>query len=88
VIADADDVDAGLDRQLAQLPAMTPDASREARVRARCHAILSSQKARAARVQSRRDALKRFVMPAVVGVFCALYWSLLVYDALGAIPSP
>lgn len=67
-----------LDRALGELPSMTPDAARADRLRARCHARLTS---RVNRERRRRLVWKQVVAPALVGGFCLVYFTLVLYDA-------
>jgi lipopolysaccharide export LptBFGC system permease protein LptF len=71
-----------LDRHLAALPASAADETRDARVRVRCHAILAARRTSASRAQHRAQLWKQIVAPILVGAFCTLYFSALVWRVL------
>jgi hypothetical protein len=68
-----------LDRVLAALPASAPDDAGAARVRVRCHAILAARRAVAVRARHRARRWPQIVAPIVVGAFCTLYFSALLW---------
>lgn len=69
-----------LDEVLGQLPRANPDSARSERVRARCHAKLAPR-LRASRYGGQAPFIPA-LESAVVGGFCAVYFSLLMLIAL------
>jgi hypothetical protein len=72
-----------LDRVLAGLPSIAPGAARDARVRARCHTVLRARRVSIARASHRAGLWKRVVAPMLVGVFCVVYVSVMVWEVVG-----
>ena len=68
------------DPALRALPLMTPDHSRAAQVRARCHARLARRRPDCAGAAIRSTAFP--LGQAVIGGLCLLYFSAVVHDAL------
>jgi hypothetical protein len=67
---------------LGRLGTLTPNPTRSERVRARCHSMLKLRHQRAARGARRLDVARRVIEPALVGGFCLIYLSAMVYDVL------
>jgi len=76
-----DDASDPLLRAMAHLPALTSDATRDARVRARCHAALAARRPQRVAVDKRRRRV-RGLGPACVGLLCALYLVSVIGEAL------
>jgi hypothetical protein len=72
-----------LDRLLAGLPSMAPGMTRDARIRARCHAALKRRRASLARAGHRGRLWKRVVAPVLVGAFCVVYVSVMLWEVMG-----
>jgi hypothetical protein len=77
-----DDADR-LDRLLAALPAAPRSESRDARVRARCHAMLAARRHAANCAGERSSTWKRSIAPVLVGGFCLAYVAALVWRVVG-----
>ena len=80
----SDDLDdENLDRLLAALPRATPEASRDARMRARCHAALRVRRAAVTRDRAPQGVWHRRVVPILVAAFCVVYLSAMVVQVIG-----
>ncbi len=66
-------------RALGRLPGAAPDETREARVRAQCHATLERARLRSER-PPRRSAALLVIEAALVGGLCLLYLSAVLHE--------
>jgi len=69
-------------RTLRQLQLLTPDATRAAQLRARCHARLARARTRTEPAPPEASFTRRVLAPAAVGCLCALYLASLLGNLL------
>jgi hypothetical protein len=67
---------------LGRLGTLTPDPTRSERARARCRIALARRQQRRARTVRSWSVLRRTIEPALVGGFCLIYLSAMIYDVL------
>ena len=73
--------DAALERRLQQLPRLAPDATRAARVRARCRAQFERSQRRKHRRDTAMEFASQVLAPAAVGGVCVVYVAFLLIFA-------
>lgn len=76
------EADEELRRAFASLRVHQPDAARQARVRARCHAALTARHAQAKRRRRRHDFIVRVAEAALLGGLSASYLLAIVFVLL------